>query len=342
MNLAAPVPVTAPEDASVHRESWSRLRWGCYVLLAFAAHVGLIFIFGSRKPVTPRAVVNAPRFQLASRHNEMLALADPTLFALPHARGFAAAAWEQLPRIEFVPFRWTEPPQVLALPSAHLGSAFIHFAETNVVPPPVLETLPPPQPSFGTTSGRLTSLRQYSRLMRGGDLAQRDWLTPPAPLPSWPANDLLTNSVVRVVVDAEGRVFPRCCCRRAAGRSRRISRHWTWRGRHASRPCRKTTPARRWVFSFSNGTPRRCLKPTRPPPNPDVRRRPHLCLRGDPARRPLPADNLFRDAPTPVRPAAIEDRIFRCDRCGQVYTDDPDVDRSRCSQCGKLNEPIVF
>lgn len=207
MNLAAPVPVTAPEDASVRRESWSRLRWGCYVLLAFAAHVGLIFIFGSRKPVTPRAVVNAPRFQLASRHNEMLALADPTLFALPHARGFAAAAWEQLPRIEFVPFRWTEPPQVLALPSAHLGSAFIHFAETNVVPPPVLETLPPPQPSFGTTSGRLTSLRQYSRLMRGGDLAQRDWLTPPAPLPSWPANDLLTNSVVRVVVDAEGRVF---------------------------------------------------------------------------------------------------------------------------------------
>jgi len=42
------------------------------------------------------------------------------------------------------------------------------------------------------------------------------------------------------------------------------------------------------------------------------------------------------------RPAATEDRIFRCDRCGQLYTDDPDVDRSRCSQCGKLNEPIVF
>ena len=42
------------------------------------------------------------------------------------------------------------------------------------------------------------------------------------------------------------------------------------------------------------------------------------------------------------RPAATEDRIFRCDRCGQVYTDDPDVDRSRCSQCGKLNEAIQF
>jgi predicted Zn-ribbon and HTH transcriptional regulator len=42
------------------------------------------------------------------------------------------------------------------------------------------------------------------------------------------------------------------------------------------------------------------------------------------------------------RPAATEDRIFRCDKCGLVYTDDPDVERSRCSQCGELNEAIEF
>ena len=36
------------------------------------------------------------------------------------------------------------------------------------------------------------------------------------------------------------------------------------------------------------------------------------------------------------------DRIFRCAKCGFVYTDDPDVDRSRCSQCGQMNDPIVF
>ena len=41
-------------------------------------------------------------------------------------------------------------------------------------------------------------------------------------------------------------------------------------------------------------------------------------------------------------PTPSEDRIFRCGRCGYVYTDDPDVDRSRCSQCGQLNEPIQF
>ncbi len=42
------------------------------------------------------------------------------------------------------------------------------------------------------------------------------------------------------------------------------------------------------------------------------------------------------------QPTPSEDRIFRCRRCGYVYTDDPDVDRSRCSQCGQLNEAIEF
>ena len=41
-------------------------------------------------------------------------------------------------------------------------------------------------------------------------------------------------------------------------------------------------------------------------------------------------------------PTATEDRIFRCRNCGLVYTDDPDVDRSRCSQCGRLNDAIEF
>ncbi|PYJ02990.1 MAG: hypothetical protein DME25_14085 [Verrucomicrobia bacterium] len=41
-------------------------------------------------------------------------------------------------------------------------------------------------------------------------------------------------------------------------------------------------------------------------------------------------------------PGPSEDRIFRCKKCGYVYTDDPDVDRSRCAQCGRLNEAIEF
>jgi rRNA maturation endonuclease Nob1 len=41
-------------------------------------------------------------------------------------------------------------------------------------------------------------------------------------------------------------------------------------------------------------------------------------------------------------PTHSDDHIFRCVKCGLVYTDDPDVDRSRCSQCGHLNDAIEF
>lgn len=42
------------------------------------------------------------------------------------------------------------------------------------------------------------------------------------------------------------------------------------------------------------------------------------------------------------RPTRGDDHIFRCGNCGSVYTDDPDVDRSRCPQCGRMNEAIEF
>lgn len=36
------------------------------------------------------------------------------------------------------------------------------------------------------------------------------------------------------------------------------------------------------------------------------------------------------------------DNVFRCAKCGLVYTDDPEVKRSRCPQCGRTNEVVVF
>jgi rubrerythrin len=41
-------------------------------------------------------------------------------------------------------------------------------------------------------------------------------------------------------------------------------------------------------------------------------------------------------------PGSTEDTIFRCRKCGYVYTDEPDLDRSRCSQCGQMNDAIRF
>jgi rubrerythrin len=41
-------------------------------------------------------------------------------------------------------------------------------------------------------------------------------------------------------------------------------------------------------------------------------------------------------------PTPSQDNIFRCENCAFVYTDDADVDRSRCPQCGRLNEVFNF
>lgn len=41
-------------------------------------------------------------------------------------------------------------------------------------------------------------------------------------------------------------------------------------------------------------------------------------------------------------PTPSEDNIFRCEKCGFVYTDDSDVEHSRCPQCGTLNNVIEF
>jgi rubrerythrin len=51
------------------------------------------------------------------------------------------------------------------------------------------------------------------------------------------------------------------------------------------------------------------------------------------------ADELRRRR---FRASEHKDNVFRCVRCALVYTDDFDVKRSRCPQCGKTNEVVVF
>ncbi len=196
-----PVP-TAPAE-----RPWPWHRWALFIGMAFAAHVGFIFAFGDRKPVVPRAVVNAPALQFTTHRSEREQLDDPTLFALPQPNGFAGVAWLRRSEIVFAPFRWTEPPRLLALSVAQLGVTFQQQRETNRfarleldhLPPPELTQLKPADLKFITARRSLPSL--------GGELVQRRWLNAPTKLPSWPAADLLTNSVVQVWVEADGQIL---------------------------------------------------------------------------------------------------------------------------------------
>ncbi len=41
-------------------------------------------------------------------------------------------------------------------------------------------------------------------------------------------------------------------------------------------------------------------------------------------------------------PPRSDDNVFRCDQCAYVYTDDPNVERSRCPHCSAMNAKFNF
>lgn len=41
-------------------------------------------------------------------------------------------------------------------------------------------------------------------------------------------------------------------------------------------------------------------------------------------------------------PEPSGDTIFQCQICGRFYTDDADVERSLCPECGEMNNPVQF
>ena len=187
-------------------DPWSRSRWIVLVAITFGLHIGLIYALGSRKPIEQRIVKNQPTMQLATRLDESLQLNDPTLFALPHARGFAAQTWLHLPQISFAPFRWTEPPRLLPLPVQQLGEAFRQHANDRASTPLEIPILLAAQITVVKPSEDLVTPSE-SKLRVNGGLSGRAVLNPPLILPAWPAVETLTNTLVRVLVDSRGKIF---------------------------------------------------------------------------------------------------------------------------------------
>jgi hypothetical protein len=139
---------------------------------------------------------------VGSSSNFVLALSDPTLFALPHRQTFSGQAWLSFSNQAFEPFLWTEEARWLDLNSAELGDAFRKAIENQPA------TIPPLVTPVGERQ-RLPELltaepfSTNSTLRLGLGLAKRH-LKNKFALRSWPHTDILTNSVVQVLLDAEG------------------------------------------------------------------------------------------------------------------------------------------
>ena len=197
-------PEAPPRREPQGKGSWTRGRWLTLIALIFAAHVALLFVFGGRKKIDPRAVTNVPTLKLADDSSEWIALNDPTLFALPHQKDFASAIGLQTAALKQPSFRWTEPPRWLSLSAYELGLAFNQFMQTNRFASFELQL----KPSLKLSTPLLPIkpvLAQNSTLRVEGELAQRQ-LPSPINLTNWPYANVIAPSKVQVLVDAAGNV----------------------------------------------------------------------------------------------------------------------------------------
>jgi TonB family protein len=190
--------ISAPAES----RGWSARHWGSAVAVVFALQVASIFWLEDRSPIAPRRP-DAPVLRFSdNRMGELLALEDPTLFALPHRQGFSGEAWLNGPSLPFQPEDWSEPARLLSLDVQDLGACLTNFVETDI---------PAPFPTVALLKPELTVPASFSiappatpsRLRLEGELANRRLLSSPQ-LPRWTNADLLADSIVQLLVDAQG------------------------------------------------------------------------------------------------------------------------------------------
>jgi hypothetical protein len=191
-------------SASVELRPWPRRRWWLFVALTFSVQLGLIFWLSDRSPAPRRRPNVFPAFQLAGNASaELLALNDPTLFALPHRQGFSGLAWLGIPRPTDHSFDWSDEPQWLQFPVQSLSAVFARVSESDNFSLRSTLARPEPEPTLPESLPLAAGPTQSMLRLEGGLAGRR--LIKPIELRSWPYKDTLTNSVVQVIVGAAGR-----------------------------------------------------------------------------------------------------------------------------------------
>ena len=195
----------APEPGGPLEKNWSGTRWVVVMLAAFAVHVGFIMTFAEKKTATPLPVTKVPKLTLANNSDELLALNNPTLFALPQQRDFQSDGGLKPNEVKSPSFRWTEPPRWLPLSETGLGAAVGEFLKTNSFAKLTLDFKPAPQLSAPGLPVEPV-LPQNSTMQIEDGLAQRA-LPSEMSLTNWPYPDVLAPCVVQVLVNPAGNVI---------------------------------------------------------------------------------------------------------------------------------------
>ena len=191
---------------------WHRRRWIYAVAAVFTLQAALAYFLGQKERRLPtrepfRAAIRMTADEESTRRVAELADANnPTLLALPSLRGFSGSAWLRFPTLDYQPAEWTEPAHWLAMDTQSLGATFSQFIRTNVLAPTLIADKPLPSLIGYELNFPNDPLPAPSRLRIEGYLAARN-LVASLELKSWANAEILSNSVVQVMVDADGFTF---------------------------------------------------------------------------------------------------------------------------------------
>lgn len=212
MQTSSESALVPASGTSLRSPRWTARRWAWALVLSLGIQVALLFYLGQRPKRPPPPPGFGADISLAADpwSAEQLArlptLSDPTLFALPSQHGFSGKAWLSFAPLAHEPAPWTEPPCWLGVSTQELGRVFSALLATNARAPLLVADKPMPRLVGADVPVPSLPLRSRSALRLTGDLAHRRLLAP-LELPPWPHTDILSNSVVQALVDADGRVL---------------------------------------------------------------------------------------------------------------------------------------
>jgi hypothetical protein len=190
---------------TVESRTWSPLKWAVVVTTILALQTGFFFWFTRPPGLTARTRPATLSIRLPDgQPADLLGYINPSVLVRVNSRGFSGQAWLQIPPVAYNPVESNPPPFLLQLQADHLGDA-VTQALTNSLSQP-FEVAARPAPRFDNYSPSPLVVPTESTLSIEGELAGRPLLARPV-LKLQPADTILTNTVVDVVVDGEGRVF---------------------------------------------------------------------------------------------------------------------------------------
>jgi len=201
MNAPEPIP-----------SGWPRGRFLLVAALLFAGQAGLVLLLGERPRPSPPPAAPGMALRLLDapfdekKWTEHVFAFDPSVFPSSSPHGFAAQAWRLLPVQDAAAALWEPAPVFLEFaanwsgadgPPAGSESRHSSFQWTGQ-PEPLRNSVP----DFpAAEASRPESFFRIEGALAGHGTA------PPAALPAWPANFLVTNSVVQFAVNRAGQVI---------------------------------------------------------------------------------------------------------------------------------------